>query len=297
MKLRAYAVVAMGIFLAIGLLVVWNVHNKTDLKSIDGSGKTIIKTVDKESLSDPQHSGAPSSNKSVTASSKNTNAPLGTYDVPEGPVGEVFDRLKARADQGDGVASFGIYQKLKQCAQLLSRGVNEELVAAYEKAGHGDAYLQGIERQAVDCQGAAGLLKNERPGLWLERAADQGALIAQLVYAADQPTVLGTPQDMINNPEKLIQYKKKAMGFLHSAASSGSSEAMFDLANAYTQGFFTDRAPERAYAYAYAAALRSSSPAATQLRDRYAADLSTEQVQRGTIEGKRIFDQCCNAVK
>ncbi len=232
--------------------------------------------------------------KAMTSpTAKSADKLLGTYAVPQGNAVEIFNRLKVRADQGDGFASFGIYQKLRECNHLPSRALDDELAAAYEKAGRGDAFFTDLQEQLRDCEGAAKLLEVEKPGLWLERAADQGALIAQLIYAADQRSVLGTPQDMIKNPENLIRYKKRALGFLHAAASKGSSDAMFKLADAYTNNFFAEKSPERAYAYAYAAALRSSDPAANQLRDLYATNLDSGQIARARTEAQRIFDACC----
>lgn len=298
MKLRTYVIVAAGVLTTASLILVWNTTHNQHRNSSDTSKYRTTETIsaDKQPPS-TEHSMPQATAGTAKESPKPTQAPLGTYEVPQGPVVAVYDRLKARADEGDALASFGIYQKLRQCRQLLSRGIEDGVASAFEKAGLGDEYLKGVERQAQDCQGASTLLNTQQPGAWLERAADQGALIAQLMYAADQGEVLGTPQDMINNPEKLIRYKKKAMGFLRSAAESGSSDAMFNLANAYTQGFFAEKSPERAYAYAYAGALLSNSPAANQLRDQYAIDLSTEQIERGRIEGKRMFDHCCKVVR
>lgn len=283
-----------AVCVAIGMTAAWW-NSAGNLKEANSGRSQVQPRRDGESQTKGSHDDGHDKTGLAVAKAKRTNARLETYVVPSGNVVDVFNRLKARADAGDAVAAFGIYQKLRQCAQLPRRGMDDGLAEAYAKTGAGDEFLKSIEQQTRECAGATALLKKEHAGAWLERAADQGAVIAQLVYAADQETVLGTSMDMIKDPEGLIRYKQKAMGYLERAAATGSSDALFQLADAYSKGFYAKENADRAYAYAYAAAKQSGSTAAQQLLQRYSRGMAEEQITQARKEGQRIFDRCCGS--
>jgi len=76
---------------------------------------------------------------------------------------------------------------------------------------------------------------------WLEASAERGFVPAQLLYGSDPEAVVGSASEMLRDPEQIASYRRKAMTYLHRAASTGSADALQRLARAYSFGVLTQR--------------------------------------------------------
>ncbi len=154
---------------------------------------------------------------------------------PPGNAIEAIERLKPLAESGDVTAAYAIHLKLRECRNAFSSPPDDELLNVYQKAGiPKERILADYEKTFKDCESARDLLGEE--GKWLEQAADNGSLEAQLLYATDPQPFVGNASEMLRNPDKVKTYKVKAMDYLNRAADAGNVDAMLGLASAYEGG-------------------------------------------------------------
>lgn len=216
---------------------------------------------------------------------------------PPGPAIDVIRRLRPLAEQGDARAALQIFQKLEQCEGVLKSNLRDGSLADGDEDAAGQArILKDIEGVLKDCQGLSDQDFSQM-GQWLDRAAAGGDLLAMLRYGnAGYRYIVGSPTQMLRHPEKIVEYRQKAMSYLHTAAAQGEPTAMDSLANSYSNGIITNKDLVRAYAYAVAADLvlpagprGPSNPYIQSL----AKGLSTEEISKGDRMAKQIYDECC----
>jgi TPR repeat protein len=215
-----------------------------------------------------------------------------SYSAPKGKAVDVIRSLTADAERGDARAAFDIYLKLTSCHSRLNTKIDDEARERYRAAGIERSVMESAEGAFEDCSGLTPE-QNRAAGRWLEAAADNGFLVAQLSYAANPDPVIGNASEMLRSPDAVKRYKAKAVQYLRSAASTGSVDALEALGNAYRSGILIDRDLTKGYAYYYAANLAYPSGQATQFLSRYAQALTADQVATGTRQGKEIYEQCC----
>lgn len=212
-------------------------------------------------------------------------------DVPQGSAMEVVEHLRVAAESGDDEAAFAIYLKLHSCRDAFKSNISSEVIEAYKKAGAAEALLSGIEEDLKECAGAKELLAQR--GKWLEQAADAGLVEAQLLYAIDSEAIVGTGSDLIKDPQAVERYKKKAMTYLHSAASNGNVDALIRLGSGYNNGVLTKRDPIRAYAYYRAAQLAKPNMYSESVVSTYRANVPAEMKVYADQMARVIYRNCC----
>ena len=186
----------------------------------------------------------------------------------------VIDKLTPAANSGDMDAALAIYLKVNSC----------RLQVESWRESQGREYPQ-------DCAGLAPEDYTDG-GKWLETAAAAGQIDAQFLYANSADSVLGPPREWLRDPERLMQYKRKAMAYMATHAQSGSIDAMDALSNAYANGILTKRDPVRALAYFEAASLGGAPPAG-HIREELEKGLSPSEVYRAQQEARKIYEECC----
>lgn len=195
------------------------------------------------------------------------------FDAPAGPYVDAIERLRQRANSGDRDAAYALSRVLLDC-YYVGKG---------QPSGYGSQEPGRCNGLVIDSPIEA--MK------WLAFAADHGVVEAQVLYA-DAIGDLLSPQDMIRDPQQVLDYKARSMAYLNSALAQGSSEALAQLANAYYHGVLTDKNLETAYAYYYA--LGMVDPGADDPADIYGGGLNSAQIARAHALAEEIYHRCCN---
>jgi len=199
--------------------------------------------------------------------------------VPSGTIDKVIAELSPLAMAGDATASYGIFLKLNECANINRR------------ASRGVA-LQAAPDVAAACNDLSA--ENEvSSSKWLSLAAEQGNIGARLLYAADSESALGGPAELLRNPDRAKEYKQTAVGYLQEMASQGSADALLQLGNAYHAGVLIDG--DLVASRAYFEAVRLVDPSIVPARQVSTLDksLSGEQLSLALRKGNQIYDSCC----
>lgn len=201
--------------------------------------------------------------------------------APEGDAQTVVDGLKESALAGNAKASYGIYLKIRECASMMK---------TFETKGASSINSKKYE----NCKNLSA--ENfSSASEWLERAASQGNLGAQLLYVADPEAVLGNQADMLRNPEKTQQYKESAVNYLRNAANRGSVDALLSLGNAYQVGTLVDSDAATSYAY-YQTVERIAPDYAPQTRmEALRKELTPQQISLSRTKSMEIFNECCSS--
>lgn len=237
-----------------------------------------------------QSANAAQSEKSVRAGVDND---VRSYIPPTGSAAEVVARLQPMVASGDGEAAFLLYLKVDSCRRKVFQDENTSPRAG--GSNYSAAEMRRLERLAEDLKECDGLTPSDYSsvGKWLELAAQKGVLTAQLAYAANPEAVLGGASQLLADPGAVIEYKRKALGFLHSAAQKGSVDALVRLGGAYTKGVLADRDVVKGYAYYYAA--RQANPVAVSKNflGRFEGKMTAKQLSMGVTQGRSIYESCC----
>lgn len=207
-----------------------------------------------------------------------------SFDARPGDVRDVVATLLPLAESGDEIAAFEIYRKVSAC--------RDELAMALESASSTDP-------ESLISEGCRSIPVGQwrsYTARWLEAAAEKDFLPAQLAYAIDARSVVGSGPDLLSDPDAVAAYRRKAMSYMHRAASTGSVDALSMLAGAYASGILTKQDPTLAYAYFNAAGLATGSNDSIHelMRQRYEIGLTRSDIQRATQQGRSIYEECCS---
>ncbi|WP_226469894.1 hypothetical protein [Luteimonas panaciterrae] len=213
-----------------------------------------------------------------------------SYDPPSGNAVDVINQLKPLAEAGDAKASFLIYMKLHSCLGAM-RPTDPEVQEAYRKAGI-TIDQAATERELIECEGLQGEDYSSR-SKWLELAADNGLLEAQLAYSTDSKSIIGGAADRLKDPDKVKRYKQKASAYLLNAANHGSVEALMSLSSSYREGVLFDKNMVNAYAYYKAAQMASPELDMSSVLRSYENQLSSDELKRGANLSQEIYNRCC----
>ncbi|WP_372176929.1 hypothetical protein ACCQ23_15710 [Xanthomonas axonopodis pv. phyllanthi] len=210
---------------------------------------------------------------------------------PPGDVAKYIDSLLQRSESGDAVATYSIYLAVFECKNTLSGSAGRSALA-HQASATGEGYLKDAESSLDDCANLA-----NRPellnGEWLKKAAEQGSLEAQLMYARDTTSIIGSRQDYLKDPEKLVQYKKDAARFLDGAAQQGSVDALLAIAGDSQRGIMAPKDPVKSFAYYMAAQKAGSNVYLDKIVDNYSSTLSPDQVRAAHEQAEAIYQNCC----
>lgn len=191
----------------------------------------------------------------------------------------VINSLEKRAAAGDAKAALDIYLKTNECLQVKkSSSVGKVATASQET-------LDGCQSLTEDKYAGA--------SHWLDVAASEGNLAAQLLYSSDPEAILGDASEVLRDPQKAQEYKSKAMAYLHDAASLGSVDAMLRLGNAYWAGVLVDRDYRSSYAYYEAVKNVDPELIPKNRMDYLAQELRADQMVSATNQGMVIYEKCC----
>ncbi|MEO6103116.1 MAG: hypothetical protein ABIP44_05690 [Pseudoxanthomonas sp.] len=192
----------------------------------------------------------------------NRSVPLPALDLS---VGAMFEQLKARADQGDALASCRLAVELINCTQLKSlaqvgymensqsaeRDLSESgaLVAANSVAAQQIRILESEKR-------CAGISEGQRKlaGRYLFQAANAGIPEAMIRYAEGQSITTGASMYGLLQDQGFNQWHREAPGLLEKALEHGEPAAVFVLYvansddNSLIGGLIVDD-PAKAYSY------------------------------------------------
>ncbi len=199
--------------------------------------------------------------------------------VPSGTVDQVIAKLSPLALAGDAAASYGIFLKLNECANISRRAARGSALGAQPEVAAACADLS-VENELSTSK-------------WLSLAAEQGNIGARLLYAADSESALGGPAEMLRDPDRVKDYKQRAVGYLEDLGSQGSVDALLQLGNAYHAGVLIDGDPVASRAYFEA--VRLADPTVVPVQQVSALDkkLSAQQLSQALRKGNQIHDSCC----
>ena len=219
----------------------------------------------------------------------------GSLAPPGGEATAILRSHKRAAMAGDSHAALLVYLKLRDCLRAASEYHDDD--AALRDAvtlGSVDEAIARQESQARDCKDVTPAQYAER-GAWLERSAEQGNVMAQLLYASDPEATVGSPPMMLRNPERLVAYKSKAMTYLQRAARQGSLNALAQLSRAYMHGILVPADPVLAHAYQQAVTRADPSSPPDPDIAKTGRVFSDQQRSASDELARRIYRDCCQA--
>lgn len=201
--------------------------------------------------------------------------------APTGDAETVVNSLKDSALSGNAKTSYAIHLKVRECVSMMRNFERKGLSAVNSK-------------KYEDC-------KNLSPenfssaSEWLERAANQGHLGAQLLYVADPESIIGNQAEMLRNPENIQRYKESAVGYLRAAAARGSVDALLSLGNAYRVGTLTDLDPATSYAYYQAVERINPEYVSKASMEALKKELTQQQIELSRTKSMEIYNECCKS--
>lgn len=216
----------------------------------------------------------------------------GSVDAPPGDAAQVIERLRPRAESGDGRAALEIFVKLDNCFSS-ARNFSPEQVRIYERAGVSTQTLAAQQQKMqTECASAQPAMKDR--GKWLEMAAASGDEHAQLVYSGNPGVVLGDATEMLRDPDKVKKYKDTARGYLNNLASKGSVDALMALAGQYEVGVLFPKDPIRSYAYYRAIELARPGSISKQTMDYQVKEVPYDRLSEAEALARKIYGDCCS---
>ncbi|WP_435014392.1 tetratricopeptide repeat protein [Xanthomonas arboricola] len=197
---------------------------------------------------------------------------------PAGSAAEAVKSLEASAKNGDSNASYSIYLKVRECLTIINSSKSSNLPSDAEA-------FEQCKDLPTDYYATA--------GDWLQLAAEQGSVPAQLLYASDPAAVVGDPSNMLRDPVAVQRYKDKALTYLNQAVDSGSVDAVLRLANTYKNGILVKQDAGTSYAYYEAARMASPATVPTRTMEDLAQGLSSREMANSAQKGREIYERCC----
>ncbi|MBK0025475.1 hypothetical protein IAE57_04845 [Stenotrophomonas sp. S48] len=149
-------------------------------------------------------------------------------------------QLMQRMERGDANAAYEIHLAISECRTFNSSRA-DDLSESSAAVGAGKWFLEKTERILKECESLI-LTKDIYEGDWLSRSAAMGSQEAMHAYALSPEETLGSLNKVIQDPEKLSNWKHNASTYLHELADQGNISAIGDLERAYASGQFSNAA-------------------------------------------------------
>lgn len=132
-----------------------------------------------------------------------------------------------------------------------------------------------------------------RSDAWLTRAAELGDPVARYYFASGlHLSWVGDIAEIYKSPERLVEYKPRALEYLNELASQGHFDSLMHLSSIYLSPMYgPDPALSWAYLYAAVRAQGDSTKQSRVLRQLEA--FSPEQRIRAERAAERIYEWCC----
>lgn len=209
---------------------------------------------------------------------------------PPGDAATFVRTLSPASVRGEADATYRIYLVMDEC----ERAASPAAMVGYQKIMEWTPdYPRQLARTMEECQELLVHPSMPRRGQWLSLAAQQGSVEAAIVYAMDIEQVVGGPRVWADHPERVVQYKRRALGYLHQAADLGSVDALSALSEHYDVGFLTPSDLTAALAYRKAADRAHPTAGGHALAARLSARMTAAQIQQATQQASVIYQQCC----
>ena len=216
----------------------------------------------------------------------------GYPDIPDGAARAMIDQLDDAAREGDSHAALLIHLKIDQCFRALTdQNDPDALVLNAEVLGSLDAALEAQRMRISQCEGLTRQDYASR-GEWLSMAAELGNPFAQLIYSSMPEVVLGPLAEILRQPERLVEFKRRAVAQLHFAVSGGNVNALERLSQIYSDGYLAPADPVAAQSYRLAA---MQADPGTERREVEEANKTLDPMQRAEAArmAKEIYRECC----
>ncbi len=213
--------------------------------------------------------------------------------LPDVPRVELISLLKPRAEAGDAEAAYELALALIDCVEAYNLSPESGLPAGTPNLAQFDATSRETVTHRLDlCEGIDARMLATHVA-WLRRAADAGQIDAMLLYGTIAAQSM-SPSDMLRDPQAVIDLRARTMAYLDRAVARGSHAALREAANRHDVGIMTAR--DRVKALAYQLALIHLEPfndVAKVTGDRYAENLSDDELRRAGEMSRQILGQCC----
>lgn len=192
--------------------------------------------------------------------------------------------------RGEADATYRIYLVVDACDSAMKTDV----VGSYQQLRHiVPHHLQQTATRMAECEPLL-LDDSIKPrGEWLSLAAEQGSIEAAVVYSLALEQVVGGPEQWLKYPEKVLRHRRRAMDYLHQAVALGSVDAMSQLSDIHSHGFYGPADPTKAVAYQSVVARVDPHLANKRILDRRTAEATSDQKRDAKLLEEEIYQQCC----
>lgn len=211
---------------------------------------------------------------------------------PPGDAAAFARTLLPASARGDSVASYRLYLAAADCEASVSPEVMRANQRIAEWLPPNQAELSARAMEECETLLVDPELSDRRA--WLRLAAAQGSVEAAVVYALTIDEVVGGPDEWLKHPEKVADYKQRALRYLEQAAAVGSVGALWSLSDAYKGGFLAPEDPVKALAYRIAAVQMEPAIGAQGSIERMEKLLSPDQISEARRQARLIHQQCCS---
>ena len=215
--------------------------------------------------------------------------------VPTSEIVATVAALEAKYRAGDAASGYALFTLLEQCARAPA--IAEQLRRDRRELPAGPVSLpESVVNEAEFLEGecsriAPGLLARRLE--FLEAAAAHGDVRARLDYAAFPPEYFASTEGLIRNAEKVVEFKAKAIAWLHSAAERGAPLALLRLAGHYREGVLVERDNVTALAYYLAWDETGGGDGVDPYRQQREWGMTAAQLQQARDQQRRIVERCC----
>ncbi|MDV2453666.1 hypothetical protein [Xanthomonas hortorum] len=210
---------------------------------------------------------------------------------PDGDALNYVRSLLEKSKAGDASATYEIYIAVSQCNATLQPPA-QGVLDAYREVGAEVNYLKSIDKRFQECKSLTEDFDLMRTP-WLDLAAQQGSIEAMVMYASDPDSVIGSPSEYLSHADRLVDYRKKAVGYLQQAAGMGSVDALMALGRAYDSGIITEKSAIKSYAYYKALESVQPNTDLQAVLEVSRKSLNQAQVSQADRLAGEIVNSCC----
>lgn len=216
--------------------------------------------------------------------------------VPTSGIVAAVTSLESRLRAGDSAAGYPLFALLEQCARAPA--IAEQLRRDRRDLPSGpvalpESLLNEAQYLESECARLPPALLARRFE-FLELAAAHGDLRARLDYAAYPPEYFATAEGLVRHAEKVVEFKAKAMAWLHAAADHGSPIALLKLAGLYREGVLVERDDVAALAYYLAwDEVGGNGGGVDPYRQQREWSMTPAQLEQAREMQRRIVARCC----
>lgn len=183
------------------------------------------------------------------------------------------------AAKSNPYAAFQLYQDTSRCANI---NVRREVLENHAAMNGDPATISNILNQLLEDENLCTSITDAQLALkndWVIKAARMGHVEAQLIFFGAVTESFDTPEKIVENAEKISEYKAEALQHLRSAAMTGNDTALYNLAMAYQEGTLAKHNAVVAYGYMLALGSKGTTQSAAYYLNLWAQDMSLEQIR------------------